>query len=253
MHSAQSPYRELLKQLDGGDNGELAPIIGQWLTAHASECAWLEVLGRVCESGIPVMSIEDSWRLYALSRVSDALIKRIGNDSGRAHPYTTFMEGLGLCKIAADCFHPFFHEVVEVTPSATVDAPITIKNPIWPGFMCGPLMIARAGVSVSGGAAQIRKDIAETSTLYWCYRRAGRPVEDLSLGWGGNSQWRTSFRRDYCLQGQYYYNVDGDNDPVDSLLEEHERLELLRHRCFVLTDRQHADLYPYELRHDEPI
>jgi hypothetical protein len=163
------------------------------------------------------------------------------------------MESLGLHKIGVDCFHPFHHEVAEVIPSAIAEAPITIAKIIWPGFMCGPLMIARAGVSVSGGVRHVRKEIAETSTLYWCFRRASRPVEDLSMGWGGNSQWRTRFRRDYCLDGQYYYNVDGDNDSVDALLEERERLELVRHRCFVLADHQHADLYPYELRHHDPV
>jgi hypothetical protein len=256
MHSAQWPYRELLRQLDDRNGGELEPMIRQWLATQTAEAAWLEALGRGSERGIPAMAMEDSWRLYALSRVSDALIQRAEKYAGRTDLHTTYMKGLGLRPIAADCFHPFYHEVVEVTPAAAVDVPITITKVLWPGYMCGPLLISRAGVSVIGGAAQIRKDIAETSTLYWCYRRAGRPTEDLSLGWGGNSQWRTSFRRDYFLKGEFYYNVADDHNPRKSMpedLEEHEQLELLRHRCFVLTDRPHADLFPYKLRHHEPM
>ncbi|MCW1921809.1 hypothetical protein OKA05_04545 [Luteolibacter arcticus] len=255
MHSDQAPYSELLEQLDDcNEDGELEPVIGEWLRTHPGESAWIAGLKRVDESsGIPEMSVEDRWRLYALSRVSDALIERIGKDRGRKHHYTAFMQSLGLCEIDARDFHPFYHEVVEVTPSATVDAPITISTIAWPGFMCGPLMIARAGVSVTGGTMHTRKDIAEASTLYWCYRRAGRAVEDLSLGWGGNSQWRTAFRRDYRIGGHYFYNVDGENDPVSSLLDESALAELLRHRCFILRDSQHVDLYPYQLRHHEPV
>jgi hypothetical protein len=73
MHSFQWPYRELLQQIDDAD-GELAPVIGQWMKAHASEFAWIAQLSRVGETSIPEMPREDSWRLYALSRVSDALI-----------------------------------------------------------------------------------------------------------------------------------------------------------------------------------
>jgi hypothetical protein len=253
MHISQLPYRGLIKQLDDCDNSMLEPVIEKWLTSNTTELAWIEGLRRLSGDGIPTMSIEDSWRLYGLSRVSDALITLVAKDRRRAHHFITFMEGLDLHRVTAERFHPFYHEVVEVISSSTLDAPIEIKEVIWPGFMCGPLMIARAGVSVTGGAVHIRKDIAETSTLYWSYRRAERPTEDLSLGWGSNSQWRTSFRRDYCLRGQYYYNVDGDSDPGDPVLSEHERLELLRHRCFVLAEHPHADLFPYGLRHNEPI
>jgi hypothetical protein len=252
MHNDQLPYRELLQQLDSCDEGALKPIIKQWLKAHPLELAWLAELASAGAKDLPKVSVETLWRLYALSRVSDALIKRIGKGSNCVHSYTAFMEGLGLHQISAGDFHPFYDEVVSVTPSASPAAPIKITSVIWPGFMCGSLMIARAGVSVTGGLSHIRKDVAETSILYWSYRRAGRPTEDLSLGWGSNSQWRTSFRRDYVAGGRYHYNVDGNDDAGEHDLEEHERVELVRHRCFVVTDQKHADLFPYGLRHNEP-
>src|SRR4051794_183198 len=102
MHSAQAPYRRLLEKLDDCESSALEPIIRQWLTAHPTEIAWLEALARVKEGAIPTMAIEDSWRLYALSRVSDALIKWIGKDYSRAHHYIMFMTGLGLRRITAD-------------------------------------------------------------------------------------------------------------------------------------------------------
>jgi hypothetical protein len=253
MHSGQLPYRELLERFYEHDPGSLEPLIEQWLRAQPLELAWLTELASVSASVIPKVSTETLWRLYALSRVSDALITLLTENPGNAACYTAFMGGLGLHRISVAEFHPFYHEVVTVTPSAVPAAPISITSVIWPGFMCGPLMIARAGVSVVGGTMHIRKSIAETSTLYWSYRRAGRPTEDRSLGWGHNSQWRTTFRRDYRVGGQCHYNVDGDNDPGDSVLEEHERVELVRHRCFIFTDRAHAHLYPHELRHSEPM
>ena len=96
MYYSQSPYRELLALLDGGQDDKLETIIGAWLAAQTAESAWLGALGRVSNSKIPAMSVEDLSRLYALSRVSDALIKRIEKDGGWARHYSSFMEGLGL-------------------------------------------------------------------------------------------------------------------------------------------------------------
>ena len=180
MHSDQAPYRKLLDQIDGCDNGSLNAIIEQWLTTQSNELAWFEALARVWGDDIPTISNEDSWRLYALSRVSDALIKLIGENHSRVDHYTKFMERLGLRRINTPSYHPFYHEIVSVSPSAITDAPIALSGLVWPGFMCGSLMITRAGVSVTGGDLHIKNKIAETSTLYWSYRRAGRPTEDLS-------------------------------------------------------------------------
>lgn len=39
--------------------------------------------------------------------------------------------------------------------------------------------------------------------------------------------------------------VRQDDDRCGEALPDHERLELLRHRCFVRCDRDHTDLWPY--------
>jgi hypothetical protein len=117
--------------------------------------------------------------------------------------------------------------------------------------MLGPLVIARAGV-VAGGFV---KEIAESSTLYWAYYRANRRTEDLSRGWGHNSQWRTALRRDYLLGGIAYYNVDARpaGPPHDEDLTAAEKLELLRHRCFVRCPKRHDDRFPYGDTYREPV
>jgi hypothetical protein len=70
---------------------------------------------------------------------------------------------------------------------------------------------------------------------------------------GSNSQWRTSFRRDYRIGQEVHYNVDGKLDLAapDSTVESRddltreERTELLTNRCFVRTTKPQNDLWPY--------
>jgi hypothetical protein len=123
----------------------------------------------------------------------------------------------------------------------------------WPALMLGDMMFSRAGVAVTGGRAHIRKEIAETSTMYWAFRRRNRRIYDLSVGWGSNSQWRTSFRRDYRIARSLYFNVDdAPNDlaqpsppasPDDPPLP--ARLELLLHRCFITLPDPEEYCFPF--------
>src|SRR5262249_44186431 len=103
------------------------------------------------------------------------------------------------------------------------------------------------------------KEIAEQSTLYFAYRRQHRKTNDLSMGWGSNSQWRTSIRRDYQSGRGWIYNVDGKNllnastipeDGRDGLAHE-ERVELCKNRCFLVTSKEDQDLWPFDDRLDE--
>ena len=145
--------------------------------------------------------------------------------------------------------------------------------------MLGNMMFSRAGVSVRGGRNHIRKEIVERSTIYWTYWRRYRPSNDLSHGWGSNSQWRTSFRRDYQTEESYFYNVDTDEsrmvdltdpdleftkptgsitprspraDQISARMNGAARLqhtEFVRHRCFIKTDiggDDRYDLWPYD-------
>jgi hypothetical protein len=102
---------------------------------------------------------------------------------------------------------------------------------------------------VRAGRLHLLKEVAERSTLYWAYARNHRKSEDLSRGWGSNSQWRTAFRRDYALGGRLFYNVDARPHPggPDADLTAAERAELLRHRCFVTCTTPSDDLWPYDL------
>jgi len=77
--------------------------------------------------------------------------------------------------------------IVAVIPSDDADEPITLVKQHWPTMMLGAMMFSRGGVTVRGGRNQIRKEVAEESTLYWAYCRMNRRTMDLSVGWGSNS------------------------------------------------------------------
>lgn len=226
-----------------------------WLHAHADCVNWLRSFARRSGSPIPVASNEDLWDLYALSRVNDRLLLPHQPDR-RGWPapvlsiaeYTAFMTTLGLRVVRVATFSAFLHEIVEVEQSDEIDREIGLLVEFWPALMLGPMLFSRAGVAVVGGMRHVSKTVAENSTLYWAYARRNRPCSDLSHGWGSNSQWRTSFRRDYEIEGRAYLNVDAE-PPRSGLprgLTDDERMELLQHRCFITTTKPHNDLWPYD-------
>lgn len=192
--------------------------------------------------------------LYALSRVSDILLLPFQPvrepmadyvwtelPSIRLEERNEWLHSLGMHEVSEAPFHPFFHEIVEVEQAPDPDEPITRIATLWPAFLLGQLLFSRAGVRVRGGAQHIRKDIAEQSRLYWAFARNNRAPVDLSHGWGHNSQWSTDFRRDYLDMDAYYYNVDGHFEVHEEWgpdLAVPARIELLRHRCFILTPEQ---------------
>lgn len=265
MHSSQWIYRLLLQELDSTAK-PYAELLEPWLKAHHEEIVWLQGFAERGASRVPPATIEDIWRLYALSRVNDALICEFEPGHTRTLPdskttyisredYDRFARGLGLYDAVTAHFHPFFHEIVEVVPAQHIDQPVTLLRQHWPPLMLGTMLLSRGGVTVSGGSNYISKTIAETTTLYWTSRRRRRPYADLSIGWGSNSRWRTRFRRDYHIGKVFHFNVDGANeiDPArpgpnqDGLLPS-ERTELLIHRCFIMADKPHDDLWPYDDR-----
>ena len=178
--------------------------------------------------------------------------------------YENFFQKLDFKVIQHAQFHPFYHEIVAVEQAEDDDAPIQVTNVLWNALMLGNMMFARARVAVRGGCNYIVKEIAEQSTLYWAYLRTNRDHQDLSHGWGHNSQWRTRFRRDYLIKNWYLYNVDEINKPMGidlnketlilSLLAEDsllslatipERIELLVNRCFIKCTLDSSNLFPY--------
>jgi hypothetical protein len=222
--------------------------------------------------------VYNSYELYALSRVSDMLLlpyqANRQNEDWIGPPVTLderteWFQSLGMILIENQPFCPFYHEIVEVEQASDPAEPITLLETVWPGFMLDHLLICRAGVKVRGGAQHIRKDLAETSTLCQTYWRISRPTDDASHGWGSNSQWATTFRRDYVDATTYYYNVDGRYDlnsanvlpdsDMQRILDEQgltitEMIELVRHRCFILTDKDNSQggLWPDPFRYREP-
>lgn len=162
-------------------------------------------------------------------------------------------------------FHPFRHEIVEVIEDADWMGKAVVEHTYWPGLMFGRMLFSRAGVRARCHPGDLIKRIAEISQLYFTYWRLGRKSEDLSHGWGHNSQWRTDFRRDYDTGDAWHFNVDGEHPLGDEdtyrasftpaewkRLEEEkgklsmeESIELLENRCFVRCSKPDRDRWPY--------
>ena len=124
--------------------------------------------------------------------------------------YEAFAEALGFVVARPTWFSPFYHEVVEVDSAIDPTQPARVLEFKWPCVMLGNMLFSRAGVRVSAGRHTMLPGVADLSTLSWAYCRKNRRVEDLSLGWGHASQWRTTFRRDYRVGEALHYNVDGN-------------------------------------------
>ncbi|GAA1939163.1 hypothetical protein [Amycolatopsis minnesotensis] len=209
-------------------------------------------------------------KLYGLSRVSDYLIERFCSPedplgvTGGIEPdglalHTEFFSGIGLTPFDhAEAFSPFHHEIFAVVPDPSATN-ATVEEVLWPGLWFGDLLFSRAGVRVRAPQHLIDATAATTSTLYFTFRRHLRPTDDLSHGWGSNSQWRTHFNRFYADNEGLHLNWDGEVDIADDPpapragRPEHDvepldqRRELLLHRCFVrspLPADEH-DRYPY--------
>ena len=263
MHADQQPYRELYDAIM--DDEPTSENLASWIERNPGEVEWLQAFRSHSGPTVPV-STEDLWRLYALSRVIQLLTlpfqRGRADGSAWAGPEITasdlssFVGDLGMTVVAPEHFSPFDCEIVTAVQGAERDQPIALTEIHWPALMLGDMLIARAGVSIIGGANWFDATIASTSMLYWALRRKTRPYEDQSHGWGGNSQWRTAFRRDYRVGSKLYYNVEGKYDLADSEpparegnpLTRQERIELLTNRCFIVTAKHSAEVWPYDDR-----
>lgn len=258
MHADQLPYVHLHDQMLAYDGDALfGEVLRPWLTANDAQRRWLETIARRPGRPLPPMRVEESWRLYALSRIIQLLqlsfAPRVADAEWKIAPvsadeYAAFLDALGLQRVERDDFHPFHHEIVSALAAADAADPPRVERIYWPGCMLGPLLISRAGCGIVAGRAHMDAERAARSTLYWAFARNGRPTTDLSAGWGSNSRWRTAFRRDYSLDGVLYYNAGVVREPaaVDADLGEAAGVELLRHRCLVTGTLPDEDRWPYD-------
>lgn len=255
-----------------GTRADARGVLERWLREHPRHVAQLREAGRPEHHASRLPSPRDAWwiteRLYALGRVLDVLL--LTYQAPPTDPsdhcfhvvwpapdaYPLLCHGLGAQPIGDRPFHPFFHEVVEVEQSRDPDERPTITHEHWPGYLLDSMLLARTGVTVRAGSRWLVAGVADRSALYWTYRRRTRQTNDLSYGWGSNSQWRTCFRRDYLVDGMLHYNVDaGLREPppfdhADEIGRDAMR-EVLRHRCSTVVDHG-DDLFPYDEHHVEP-
>ena len=212
-------------------------------------------------------TLELLWNLYALSRVVDLALlsfqpSRIEAPTPVAvttEELSEFMVGLGFTIHVEQDFRPFFHEIVDLADETESNP--SIENIFWPSFFLDDLLFLRSGVSITAPARSYRKSVCENSVLYWSFIRRNRPTEDLSMGWGSNSQWRTKFRRDLIIGDTLIYNADGElrlgdgssspsSDPGRDDMPDAAWIDLIRHRCFVLDEVAHEP-WPYSYRVEE--
>ncbi|GIH92753.1 hypothetical protein Psi01_33830 [Planobispora siamensis] len=266
-------WRSLYESILGHEGAGLADRLRRWLREHPAHVAEVREAGR---AGSHLVSLRKPLRpghysplerLYAVNRILDLLILNYRDPpdgpaaapdarypSADAHP--AFCEALGADRIGGRGFHPFFHEVVEVRQADDPDEPPSIVEERWPGYLLGSMLLMRAGVVVTAGARHLVAGVADRSTLYWTFRRRSRPTDDLSHGWGGNSQWATGFRRDHLVGGELHYNVEKALDRTDAREEEEKldpaaMIEIVRYRCSTVVDHG-DDLFPYDHHHVEP-
>jgi hypothetical protein len=241
-------------------------VLAPWIEKNPVEIEWLRSIRGRTGRLIPNVTEDERWLLYAASRVFELLVLRF--QSGRAdgsdwpgpaiseNELVCFSERVGVDTVRPDRYSPFHHEIAALTCSSEAAQVPQIVKYHWPCLMLGPLLLMRAGVTLSASSSVMRPEVAGTSTLYWAFRRKTRPHHDLAHGWGHNSSWRTSFRRDYYLGDTFHFNVDGAVDLLELQAESRneegltpkERMELLASRCFVTVTKDNVGHFPYDDR-----
>ena len=115
----------------------------EWLTAFAQQT-----------SPAPI-AMEDSWRLYALSRINQVLLMAFqrGTHDNWEGPtlnladYLAFMTGMGCRVVDEPAYSPFFHEIVEIVEADGTQPRkdcIDLARVDWPALM---LASASAGAT----------------------------------------------------------------------------------------------------------
>ena len=240
-----------------------------WIKDNPHLQSWVTNISKVKHSEVKEkISEEDSWELYALSRVLDTLTLKFqtlenNNPNNWDGPkislkeYIKFAELIGLGIPAIEKYTPLYHEIFEAK-KGTSD--IEISETLFPPLVLGELLIKRGGVNILCNPDKYNLHLLNNSDIYWVYRRKNRSSHDLSNGWGSNSQWRTSFRFDYNSDEKYHFNVRGKinlNQPGNEDLKNikldnftlPEAIEITINRHFISTQKDDTDLNPYSFRY----
>ena len=260
MYGSQFNWYQLFKSISSHHGRSVYDeVLLPWIDENAEELATLNNVRSRIGTWPNTATDEDCCYLYALYRVTSLLLLNLQEPRVRqcsapvitAAEFQQFHEQLGFSVPDEVRFHPFYHEILAVDQSPQHDDAVTIEEIRWPPLMLDQLLFCRAGCVVRAGWGLVVKEIAESSVLYWTWQRRDRRCDDLSHGWGHNSQWRTRHRRDYRLTNRYLYNADA-LEPAKKFLACDEDLppvianELIRHRCLVSTPvADEVELSPY--------
>lgn len=265
-----SDSRDLYNQiLDYEGQNILDELLIEWVEDNGYR-DYLTQSSTQLSNNISEIPIEISWELYAFSRVLDVLTlgfqpNNQADGSNWLGPqisvsdYMDFVNILGLTVAKTNTYHPFYWEIFEAIEG---ESNFQIVETYFPPLMLENLLIKRGGVKITLNPANFNLDIVNNSTIYWTYRRKNRNQQDLSHGWGSNSQWRTSFRFDFELNDSYLYNSEGDinlNIPKESdlkFLKEYnlslqEAIEITVNRHSITSRKDETELFPYKFRFSE--
>ena len=245
-------------------------VLSLWIEDNNYKTYLNQLSGVISNNSSQNFSLEDSWELYALSRVLDTLTLKFqpnkkADGSAWLGPeltlaeYIKFIEALELKVVDSPDYAPFYYEIFEAVAGEVNFQTLEI---IFPPVMLKNLLIKRGGAIITLNPISFDLDIVNNSTIYWAFRRKNRKYADLSHGWGSNSQWRTSFRFDFD-QGEYYlYNSEGKTDLNSPSQKDVERLneynlslnegvEITVNRHFITSKKPDTDLFPYNYKYLE--
>lgn len=260
----------LILQYDGHDVFD--QLIFPWIKEHEVKNYFKMLEEKIIINPIPKLPQEDLFELYAFNRILDLLTLNLQSDNNadgsdwKGHhctenQYINFIQSSGLEVYTPKIFQPVYCEILEAE-SGKSNFEITQC-----GFPCVKLkniILKRAGVKIMLDENKYQIDSINNSTVYWAHWRKNRKFQDQSLGWGSNSQWRTSARLDIETDDSFIYNIYGNvnlNDPTDENKEDilqqglniTDAIELTRHRLFISSGKDDSDLYPYEFRYEEKL
>lgn len=216
------------------------------------------------------LSKEEIWELYALTRVLDTLTLRFQTNNKAdgsdwlgpeltLSEYIAFIDLIGLEAKTPKTFHTFDCEIIEALEG---ENDFHIIECCFPTIKSKNLILKRAGVKILLNPQNYNLTLINKATIYWTYRRKNRYYQDLSLGWGSNSQWRTELRLDIETKDSFIYNQKGEfdlNNVTPELLNElsqqnlelKEAIELTKFRHFISSTKEDGDLFPYDFKYEE--